>query len=108
MIREFSIEITEKDRQRMASFAGQGRIIPDAKPGRKTFTFDDKALTATAGDSFERFLWASFDRIEEKGGSIVLSTDNGVSFVLPIDKLQDPIIRRAIYDFVTGRLAVHG
>lgn len=108
MIREFSIELTETDRQRMAEAVTEGRVVPEPKPGRKTFAFDDKALTAIAGDSFERFLWASFDRIEEKGGSIVLASDNGVSFFLPVEKLQDPQIRRAIFDYVSGRVAVHG
>ena len=108
MIREFSVELTEADRHRLAQAAGQGHLVPDPKPGRKTFSFDDRALTAIAGDSFERFLWTSFDRIEEKAGTIILSTDKGVSFFLPIEKLQDPQIRRAIFDFVSGRVAVHG
>ena len=108
MIREFSVELTEADRHRLAQAAGQGQLIPDPKPGRKTFSFDDRALTAIAGDSFERFLWTSVDRIEEKDGTIILSTDKGVSFFLPIEKLQDPQIRRAIFDFVSGRVAVHG
>jgi hypothetical protein len=108
MIREFSVELTETDRQRMTDAVAFGRVVPEPKPGRKTFAFDDKALTAIAGDSFERFLWASFDRIEEKGGSIVLASDKGVSFFLPVEKLQDSQIRRAIFDYVTGRVAVHG
>ena len=106
MIREFSVELTETDRMRMADAITAGRLVPELKPGRKTFAFDDKALTAIAGDSFERFLWASFDRIEEKGGSIVLGSDTGVTFFLPVEKLQDPQIRRAIFDYVTGRVAV--
>lgn len=106
MIREFSVELTETDRTRMAGAAAGGRVVPEPKPGRKTFTFDDKALTAIAGDSFERFLWASFDRVEEKGGSIVLASNKGVTFFLPVEKLQDPLIRSAIFDYVTGRVAV--
>lgn len=108
MIREFSVELTDTDRKRMSAAAPSGRVVPEPKPGRKTFAFDDKALTAIAGDSFERFLWASFDRVEERGGSIVLASDSGVTFYLPIEKLQDPQIRRAIFDYVTGRVAVHG
>jgi hypothetical protein len=106
MIREFSVELTETDRMRMAGAVTAGRVVPEPKPGRKTFAFDDKALTAIAGDSFERFLWASFDRVEEKGGSIILASDTGVTFFLPVEKLQDPLIRRAIFDYVTGRVAV--
>lgn len=108
MIREFSVELTETDRQRMADAVTAGRVVPEPKPGRKTFAFDDKALTAIAGDSFERFLWASFDRIEEKDGSIVLASDKGVTFFLPVEKLQDPQIRRSIFDYITGRVAVLG
>ncbi len=104
MIREFSVELNDEDRSRMAAIA-TGRMVPDAKPGRKTFAFDDKHLTAIAGDGFERFLWTNFDRVEEKGGSIVLANDNGVTFFLPVDKLQDPLIRQAIFDYVTGRVA---
>ncbi len=106
MIREFSVELTETDRKRMADAITIGRVVPEPKPGRKTFAFDDKSLTAIAGDTFERFLWASFDRVEEKGGSIILASDKGVSFFLPVEKLQDPQIRRAIFDYVTGRVAV--
>ncbi len=106
MIREFSVELTEADRQRMAVAVSKGRIVPEPKLGRKTFAFDDKALTAIAGDSFERFLWASFDRVEEKDGSIILASNNGFSFFLPVEKLQDPQIRRAIFDYITGRVAV--
>lgn len=108
MIREFSVELTESDRERLAAAAGQGQLVPNPNPGRKTFSFDDRALTAIAGDSFERFVWSSFDRVEEKDGTIILSSDKGVSFFLPVEKLQDPQIRRAIFDFVTGRVAVHG
>ena len=108
MIREFSVELTETEAKRMIDAVSIGRVVPEPNPGRKTFAFDDKSLTAIAGDSFERFLWASFDRIEENNGSIILASDNGVSFFLPVEKLQDPQIRRAIFDYVTGRVAVHG
>jgi hypothetical protein len=108
MIREFSVELNEKDHQVLAEVAAVRPVFPEPKPGRKTFAFDDKALTAIAGDSFERFLWTAFDRVEEKSGAIILANDNGVSFYLPLDKLQDPAIRRAIYDFVTGRVGLNG
>jgi hypothetical protein len=108
MIREISVELNEKDHSAIAEEAAVRRVFPDAKPGRKTFAFDESALTAIAGDSFERFLWTAFDRVEEKSGAIILANDNGVSFYLPLDKLQDPAIRRSIYDFVTGRVALNG
>lgn len=106
MIREFSVELTNSDAPRIALCVGDGHIVQDCKPGRKTFAFDDKALTAIAGDSFEKFLWSSFDRVEEKDGSIILARDGGVTFLLPVEKLQDLSIRRAIFDFVTGRVAL--
>ncbi len=106
MITEFSVEVTDNDWHRIADHVGAKHLLPDAKPGRKTFAFDDKALTAIAGDSFERFLWSSFDRIEEVNGSIVLAKEGGVTFFLPVEKLQDPTIRRAIFDYITGRVAV--
>ena len=108
MIREFSVELSENDQNAIAEEAVARRVFPEAKPGRKTFAFDEKALTAIAGDSFERFLWTAFDRVEEKSGAIILANDNGVSFYLPLGKLQDPAIRRSIYDFVTGRVALNG
>jgi hypothetical protein len=106
MIKEFSVEMTVADTVNCARWNGAGHIVPDNKPGRRTFVFDDKALTAIAGDSFERFLWTSFDRVEEVNGSIVLANEGGVTFFLPVEKLQDPTIRRAIFDYVTGRVAV--
>jgi hypothetical protein len=108
MIREFSVELNDSDREIIAEAAAGRPVFPEPKPGRKTFAFDDNALTAIAGDSFERFLWTAFDRVEEKSGAIILANDNGVSFYLPIDKLQDPAIRRAIYDFVSGRVGLNG
>jgi hypothetical protein len=106
MIKEFSVELTESDHVRIAGLLGIGQEVADAKPGRKTYAFDEKALTAFAGDSFERFLWSSFDRVEEKGGSIVLANEGGATFFLPVEKLQDQSIRRAIFDYVTCRIAV--
>ncbi|MGL4487918.1 MAG: hypothetical protein ACRCU5_00545 [Rhizobiaceae bacterium] len=106
MIREISVEVTDADQRRLSETLGAGQMVADVKPGRRTFTFDDNALTAIAGDRFERFLWTSFDRVEEVGGSIVLAKEGGVTFFLPLEKLQDPTIRRAIFDYVTGRVAV--
>ena len=37
MIREFSVELTETDRKRMADAVSVGRLVPEPKPGRKTF-----------------------------------------------------------------------
>ena len=108
MIREISVELNGEDQRLIALEAEKRRVFPDPKPGRKTFAFDENSLTAIAGDSFERFLWTAFDRVEEKSGAIILANDNGVSFYLPLDKLQDPAIRRSIYDFVTGRVALNG
>mgnify|MGYP003446351757 CR=1 FL=1 len=107
MIREFSVELSDNDQRVIAQEALKRPVFPEAKPGRKTFAFDENALTAIAGDSFERFLWSAFDRVEEKSGAIILANDNGVSFYLPLDKLQDPAIRRTIYDFVSGRVALN-
>jgi hypothetical protein len=83
VIKEFSVELTESDHIRIADFLGARQVFSATKPGRKTYAFDDKALTATAGDSFERFLWSSFDRVEEKGGSIVLANEGGATFFYP-------------------------
>ena len=107
MIREFSVELNDNDQKAIALESETRRLFPEPKPGRKTFAFDENSLTAIAGDSFECFLWSAFDRVEEKSGAIILANDNGVSFYLPLDKLQDPAIRRSIYDFVTGRVALN-
>lgn len=108
MIREFSVDMTDAECERLRRELPFAQVIPAPRPGRKTFAFDDQALTAIAGDSFERFLWSSFDRVEEKGGSIILANDNGVTFFMPVEKLQDPAIRRAIFDFVSGRVGLNG
>lgn len=108
MIREFTVDFTDADRERLAREMPSAHVVPEPKPGRKTFAFDDRALTAIAGDTFERFLWSSFDRVEEKGGSIILANNDGVTFFMPVEKLQDPAIRRAIFDFVSGRVGLNG
>ena len=108
MIREFTVDFTAADGERLVREMPTAHLVPEPKPGRKTFAFDDRALTAIAGDSFERFLWSSFDRVEEKGGSIVLANNDGVTFYMPVEKLQDPAIRRAIFDYVSGRVGLNG
>ena len=50
MIREISVELSEKDRSAIAEEAAVRPVFPDARPGRKTFAFDESALTAIAGD----------------------------------------------------------
>lgn len=108
MIKEFSIEFSREDAERVRSAAGAeaARIHPDLSPGRKTFAFDEKALTAISNGDFERFLWSAFDRVEEKGGIITLARGSDLVFFLPVSKLQDREIRRAIWDFVTGRVGL--
>ena len=85
----------------MAAAAPGPRLYRSRRPERTV-------LYRALGDSFERFLWSSFDRVEEKGGSLILANNDGVTFYMPVEKLQDPAIRRAIFDFVSGRVAVHG
>ena len=45
---------------------------------------------------------------EEKDGVITLAKGSGLVFYLPVSKLQDPEIRRAIWDFVSGRVGLNG
>lgn len=110
MIKEFSVELTQDDAgaiRRAAAFAPRGaRIHPDVKPGRKTFAFDEKALVAVSNGDFERFMWSAFDRVDEHDGIITLAKGDDVVFYLPVLKLQDPDIRRAIWDFVSGRVGL--
>jgi hypothetical protein len=110
MIKEFSVDITAADARRieMAVADTGGAVFPDTQPGRKTFAFDETALIAISGGDFERFLWTAFDRVEERDGIITLSRGSGVTFYLPVAKLMDPEIRRAIWDFVTGRVGLNG
>lgn len=116
MIREFSVEITQQDAAAIGgalAAPGDTRVYPELKAGRKTFAFDQNALIAVADGDFERFLWSSFDRVEEKDGIITLAkgagpNGAGVVFYLPVSKLQDPEIRRSIWDFVSGRVGLNG
>jgi hypothetical protein len=109
MIKEFSVEISADDARRIegAVASASVAVYPDTRPGRKTFAFDENALIAISGGDFERFLWTAFDRVEERNGIITLAKGSGVTFYLPVDKLQDPEIRRAIWDFVTGRVGLN-
>jgi hypothetical protein len=102
MIKEFTVELTADDGKAIRA-AG----APFVKPGRKTFAFDEDALIAVADGDFTRFLWTAFDRVEERDGVVTLAKGADCVFYLPVGKLQDPEIRRAIWDFVTGRLALN-
>lgn len=108
MIKEFSVDILPEDARRIEVAVGSATPVPDTQPGRKTFAFDEYALIAISGGDFERFLWTAFDRVEERDGIITLSKGTGVTFYLPVAKLKDPEIRRAIWDFVTGRVGLNG
>lgn len=108
MIKEFSVELTAADGDAIRGIAAAAAIHPDVAPGRKTFAFDEKALVAISNGDFERFLWSAFDRVEERGGVITLARGTDLVFYLPVDKLKDPEIRRAIWDFVSGRVRLNG
>jgi hypothetical protein len=110
MIKEFSIELTPADGAaiRDAVAADVAAIVPDLSPGRKTFAFDETALIAISNGDFERFLWSAFDRVEERNGVITLAKGRDLMFYLPVAKLHDPEIRRAIWDFVSGRVGLNG
>lgn len=107
MIKEFSVELTaDEGRAIEAAVGGAARVYPDVRAGRKTFAFDQKALTAISGGDFERFLWTAFDRVEERDGIITLAKGTDLVLYLPVVKLRDQDIRRSIYDFVTGRVGL--
>jgi len=109
MIKEFSVELTAADEAQIRAAVGAtsgAAVYPDARPGRKTFAFDEKALIAISNGDFERFLWSAFDRVEERGGVITLAKGTDLVFYLPVAKLQDPEIRRAVWDFVSGRVGL--
>lgn len=111
MIREFSVELTQQDTAAIGDTLAANdhmAVYPDLKAGRKTFSFDQNALIAISDGDFERFLWSAFDRVEERDGIITLAQGSGLMFYLPVSKLQDPEIRRAIWDFVSGRVGLNG
>jgi hypothetical protein len=108
MIKEFTVELTAEEGEAIRGLAPGKRVHPDVNAGRKTFAFDEKALVAISGGDFDRFLWTVFDRVEEKNGVITLAKGTDLVFYLPVAKLQDPEIRRAIWDFVSGRVGLNG
>jgi len=108
MIKEFTVELTAEDGEAISRLANVQALHPDVAPGRKTFAFDEKALIAISNGDFERFLWTAFDRVEEKAGVITLAKGTDLVFYLPVAKLQDADIRRAIWDFVSGRVGLNG
>jgi hypothetical protein len=109
MIKEFTVELSADDeiaiREALSSCSS---VRPEFSPGRKTFAFNDAALMSICNGDFECFLWSAFDRVEERGDVIALTRGNDLVFYLPVAKLEDPQIRRAIFDYVTGRVGLHG
>jgi hypothetical protein len=108
MIKEFSVELSAEDGKAIGAIADRRALHPDVEPGRKTFAFDEHALIAVSNGDFERFLWSAFDRVEERDGIITLAKGTSLVFYLPVSKLRDPEIRRSIWDFVSGRVGLHG
>lgn len=109
MIKEFTVELTADDGSAIReAVAATAPLHPDISPGRKTFAFNDTALIAISNGDFECFLWSTFDRVEERGGTITLAKGDKLVFVLPVAKLEDAEVRRAIFDFVSGRVALNG
>lgn len=108
MIKEFSVELTAEDSRALSGMLAEKAVHPDVKPGRKTFAFDQNALVAISNGDFERFLWSAFDRVEERDGIITPAKGTSLVFCLPVSKLQNPEIRRSIWDFVSGRVGLNG
>jgi hypothetical protein len=109
MIKEFTVELTADDGSAIrGALSSSLSVHPDISPGRKTFAFNDTALMAISNGDFECFLWSAFDRVEERGGIITLGRGDNLVFVLPVAKLEDQETRRAIFDFVSGRIALAG
>lgn len=109
MIRQFTVELTAADEDDIrGAIAGGASIKPDPHPGKKTFAFNETALMAISDGNFECFLWSAFDRVEERGGVITLARGADLVFCLPVAKMEDPAIRRAIREFVAGRVASTG
>ncbi|WP_311028926.1 hypothetical protein [Mesorhizobium koreense] len=109
MIKEFTVELSAEDEIAIReALSACPSIHPEFHPGRKTFAFNDAALMAICNGDFECFLWSAFDRVEERGDVIALSKGNDLVFYLPVAKLDDPQIRRAIFDYVTGRVGLNG
>jgi hypothetical protein len=109
MIKEFTVELSADDEIAIRETLSACRSIhPEFHPGRKTFAFNDAALMSICNGDFECFLWSAFDRVEERGDVITLSRGDDLVFYLPVAKLEDPQVRRAIFDYVTGRIGLSG
>lgn len=109
MIKEFTVELTADEGAAIrAALAPSVSVHPGVEAGRKTFAFNETALMAIANGDFECFLWSTFDRIEERDGIITLARGDNLVFYLPVAKLVDPDVRRAIWDFVSGRVGLNG
>lgn len=108
MIKEFTVELSSDEASEIGSLVAGAAVYPPATPGRKTFAFEEDALVAICDGDFERFLWTAFDRVERNGDVITLGKGDAFVFYLPVAKLQDPDIRRSIWDFVTGRVGLNG
>jgi hypothetical protein len=109
MIKEFTVELSADDEIAIrATLPACRSVHPEFHPGRKTFAFNEAALMAICNGDFECFLWSAFDRVEERGDVIALSRGSDLIFYLPVAKLNDPQIRRAIFDYVTGRVGLNG
>jgi len=108
MIKEFTVELTADDGSAIRdAVSARCPLHPDMSPGRKTFAFNDTALIAISNGDFECFLWTAFDRVEERSDVITLAKGDNLLFVLPVAKLGDQETRRAIFDFVSGRVGLH-
>jgi hypothetical protein len=108
MIKEFTVELSADDEIAIRqTFSACASIHPEFHPGRKTFAFNDAALMSICNGDFECFLWSAFDRVEERGDVIVLAKGEDLVFYLPVAKLDDPQIRRAVFDYVTGRIRLN-
>ncbi|MGB3502098.1 MAG: YcxB family protein [Mesorhizobium sp.] len=103
MIREYTVDVSADEAGRMSNVLGADAV----RPGLKTFRFDQDAFVAVADGGFERFLWAAFDRVVESDGMIYLAKGAAVKFCLPVAGLRDADIRRAIWDFVSGRVGLN-
>ena len=109
MIKEFTVELSADDEIAIREgLSACGAIHPEFRPGRKTFAFNDAALMSICNGDFECLLWSAFDRVEERGDVIMLARGNDLVFYLPVAKLEDPETRRAIFDYVTGRIGLNG
>ncbi|MGE0501357.1 MAG: hypothetical protein AB7I79_06780 [Rhizobiaceae bacterium] len=56
-----------------------------------------------APGDFENFVGAVFDRVEKQDGVLVLASGDNLVFYLPVEKLAEPLMQQAIFNFVAGR-----